>query len=184
MPFQLSSRLLQTIAVVSTVGAGISTPDEAQAYDIDCAVMLCLPGGFPAGCAAAKVYAFKRMKKGKPPFGHCDGYEGPSPYFQRQQIIHCKAPKIAFTTCHGSRPDGYCATSTYTRQGRDGPETIYTGVTAAKSTSYLFNINVDGTTHQYAGDWNGSVSILSTSGFSGQNVLHVSSNTCRYQDGK
>ncbi len=45
----------------------------AQAAIIDCKVILCLPAGFPAGCADAKAYMLKRLKKRKSPFGICEG---------------------------------------------------------------------------------------------------------------
>ncbi len=45
----------------------------AKAGIIDCTVILCLPSGFPAGCAAAQVYMLGRLKDLKPPFGTCEG---------------------------------------------------------------------------------------------------------------
>ena len=48
-------------------------PAKAQAYDMDCAVILCLAGGFPPGCEAAYSYMISRItaKPPKPPFGFC-----------------------------------------------------------------------------------------------------------------
>ncbi|WP_372084565.1 hypothetical protein [Tistrella mobilis] len=51
---------------------------QAEDYDIDCAVILCMAGGFPASapCSAAHGYMMKRLKKGKPPFGTCAMSDG------------------------------------------------------------------------------------------------------------
>lgn len=48
-------------------------PAQAEDYDMDCAVILCLAGGFPTGCGAAYSYMIKRITgwKPKPPFGFC-----------------------------------------------------------------------------------------------------------------
>lgn len=48
-------------------------PAEAAGYDIDCAVILCLAGGFPTGCGAAYSYMIRRITSTppKPPFGFC-----------------------------------------------------------------------------------------------------------------
>jgi len=46
---------------------------HAEDYDFDCAVILCLAGGFPAGCGAAYSYMIDRITRvpPKPPFGFC-----------------------------------------------------------------------------------------------------------------
>jgi len=45
----------------------------AESYDLDCAVILCLAGGFPTGCGAAYSYMIDRITSTppKPPFGFC-----------------------------------------------------------------------------------------------------------------
>lgn len=46
---------------------------RAAGYDLDCAVILCLAGGFPTGCGAAYSYMIDRITSTppKPPFGFC-----------------------------------------------------------------------------------------------------------------
>jgi len=48
--------------------------DAYSASTDECAIWLCLPGGFPSGCAAAHAAMVKRLHKLKPPlpaFGSC-----------------------------------------------------------------------------------------------------------------
>lgn len=42
-------------------------PSARAASEAECAIWLCLPGGFPSGCSAAHSEFKKRIKKGKPP---------------------------------------------------------------------------------------------------------------------
>ena len=65
-----------TVAALGIVaGATVLQPAPARAtdYDIDCAVILCLAGGFPTGCGAAYSYMIRRITSvpPKPPFGFC-----------------------------------------------------------------------------------------------------------------
>lgn len=51
----------------------VEKPAYAASQD-ECAIWLCLPGGFPQGCSAAHNAMIKRIKKRKPPlpsFGSC-----------------------------------------------------------------------------------------------------------------
>jgi len=61
---------------------GTGKPAFAASQD-ECAIWLCLPGGFPQGCGAAHSAMIKRIKKRKPPlpaFGACS--EGGSGNYQ------------------------------------------------------------------------------------------------------
>ena len=52
-----------------------SSPANAASQD-ECAIWLCLPGGFPAGCSAAYAAMIERIEDRKPPlpdFGSCAG---------------------------------------------------------------------------------------------------------------
>lgn len=57
------------------LGLGMLVTPVAQAASEDeCAIWLCLPGGFPSGCGSAKSAMENRLKKGKSPlpdFGSC-----------------------------------------------------------------------------------------------------------------
>ena len=65
-----------TIMATGVVGV-LAVPEPAQAYDMDCKVILCLAGGFPSGCADAHSYMMDRLKRLKPPFGPCSTETAP-----------------------------------------------------------------------------------------------------------
>ena len=50
-------------AAFTAVAASIAPASTAQAYPIDCAILLCLAGGFPASaeCTAAKIEMIRRI---------------------------------------------------------------------------------------------------------------------------
>lgn len=55
---------LRSLALGAAAALGlIGTPQPSHAYPIDCAILLCLAGGFPASaeCAAAKVEMIRRI---------------------------------------------------------------------------------------------------------------------------
>ncbi len=58
-------------AVVLITLFGVTTsmisPSVQAASEDECAIWLCLPGGFPSGCGGAKSAMLKRVKKGKSP---------------------------------------------------------------------------------------------------------------------
>ncbi|MBY4679154.1 conjugal transfer protein TraL [Marinobacterium arenosum] len=63
-----------SLVVVSTVVFFCFTKPTAAASDNECAIWLCLPGGFPEGCGSAKMAMVNRIAKGKsplPPFSSC-----------------------------------------------------------------------------------------------------------------
>ncbi len=43
----------------------------AQVHDMDCKLLLCLPGGFPDGCGDAYDHMIDRLRDGKSPIGTC-----------------------------------------------------------------------------------------------------------------
>lgn len=45
----------QMMAATMGVMAAFGAPEKAQAYDIDCAIMLCMAGGFPEHCLRARL---------------------------------------------------------------------------------------------------------------------------------
>lgn len=66
-------RLLASLILVLGFGAFSTKP--ARAYDMDCAIMLCMAGGFPPSpvCAAAYAEMIRRITPWpvRPPFGIC-----------------------------------------------------------------------------------------------------------------
>ena len=69
------------LAIISTlILFPALTPQMASAYDMDCAVILCLAGGFPgAECLPPFQYMMARLTRipPLPPFGPCT-FEGPT----------------------------------------------------------------------------------------------------------
>jgi len=63
------------IAVVFSLTTALGAPRVAQAYDIDCAIMLCMAGGFPPSAVCANAYRtmIRRITPwpSLPPFGVC-----------------------------------------------------------------------------------------------------------------
>ncbi|WP_229625233.1 conjugal transfer protein TraL [Vibrio parahaemolyticus] len=54
------------VVALGVMGTLAPTPAQAASQD-ECAIWICLPGGFPSGCGAAKSALKKRIKKFKPP---------------------------------------------------------------------------------------------------------------------
>lgn len=65
----------QAMAAAMGVMAVFGAPEKAQAYDIDCAIMLCMAGGFPPSAVCARAYRtmIRRITPwpSLPPFGVC-----------------------------------------------------------------------------------------------------------------
>jgi len=66
-------RYSRQVVAAAFVSVALSSNATAASQD-ECAIWICLPGGFPAGCAAAHAAMIKRLTKLKPPlpaFGSC-----------------------------------------------------------------------------------------------------------------
>ncbi|NOD85979.1 MULTISPECIES: hypothetical protein [Roseobacteraceae] len=65
----------EAMAAAMGVMAVFGAPEKAQAYDIDCAIMLCMAGGFPPSTVCARAYRtmIRRITPwpSLPPFGVC-----------------------------------------------------------------------------------------------------------------
>ena len=63
------------LALIMSVFTGLGLPQKARAYDIDCAIMLCMAGGFPPSAVCARAYRtmIRRITPwpSRPPFGIC-----------------------------------------------------------------------------------------------------------------
>ena len=69
-------------------------PEAKAASQDECAIWLCLPGGFPDGCGGAKSAMYKRLKKRKPPlpsFGSCASGESGHYNMGMERFEPCKA---------------------------------------------------------------------------------------------
>lgn len=63
------------LVIIMSLFAGFGLPQKARAYDIDCAIMLCMAGGFPPSAVCARAYRtmIRRITPwpSRPPFGIC-----------------------------------------------------------------------------------------------------------------
>lgn len=133
----------------------------AQDYDMDCKVILCLAGGFPANCGDARAYMLNRLRDGKSPFGVCsyeDGedYEAVTAdvrFLQGKQSYLCEQGQQLFYQ-HGSESSGlevFCYTSSRTRRQGDGDVTIYEGKSSPTHVNFTTKIIVEpGTVDAFA----------------------------------
>lgn len=62
-------RFLLVLAMAAPIGMGaVGTPGKARAAsDAECAIWICLPGGFPGGCESAHSAMIARIKNLRPP---------------------------------------------------------------------------------------------------------------------
>lgn len=60
-------RLAMLLIMIFTIGFLSNAKSSYAESEADCAIWLCLPGGFPSGCSAAHSAFIKRIKKKKPP---------------------------------------------------------------------------------------------------------------------
>lgn len=86
------------LSLVLPLSSFISTPAFAVSQD-ECAIWLCLPSGFPAGCEAAHSAMHHRIKHGKsalPPFEQCavdqNGEQGKDDEFSTRErfVLHIR----------------------------------------------------------------------------------------------
>lgn len=72
-----------TVFALAGPGAGDAGAQEKDGVDLDCALLLCIPGGFPNDgmgiCSAAYSYMIQRLRDLKPPIGTCTTSDG-TPY--------------------------------------------------------------------------------------------------------
>ena len=68
---------IRFLAALAGLLPGLAGSPPAAGFDMDCKVILCLAGGFPAGCGDAHAYMLRRLRSipPKPPFGTCRGLD-------------------------------------------------------------------------------------------------------------
>lgn len=82
------TQILRLAALSLALATSIPSPAAAQAYPIDCAIFLCLTGGFPASpeCAAAEAVFIARIESFQPPLQLWNCPMGAS--FRREEMEH------------------------------------------------------------------------------------------------
>ena len=145
-------------SALAIVAAPFTTgPAEAQSFDMDCKVILCMAGGFPAGCADAYNYMIDRITRRPPlpPFGYCAMSDGTE--YTAHNIHHrsLNSRSAAGWDCpaglnlyfdyddENNDVDVFCYTHTTTRDRRDDTETIYHGREPAHSVNYEIQITLE-----------------------------------------
>ena len=145
--------------------------DAEESYDLDCAVILCLAGGFPLGCAAAFDHMIDRLTHIPPksPFGFCSMSDGSkytdydAPYRRLSSFDpeswHCADGlklhhKIKRTDNGRRKVTAFCYESISYQWRGFGEDrhkvTIYNGKQDATPLNFQIQITVDpGTAEQY-----------------------------------
>ncbi len=168
-----NSLLKSSPLFLAVAGFALSAQTEqARAYDMDCKVILCIAGGFPATCSDAYRYMIKRITrfpKPLPPFGFCAMSNGAeytahnvdySFLHQGPQSFECPADKkLSYrreeSDSGGSFTEsGFCythSTTSRTGWGRDEQyQTIYHNQSAAQRINFQLKIVIEpGTTYEY-----------------------------------
>ena len=91
----------------------VTSPVQAASQS-ECAIWLCLPGGFPSGCGDAKSSMRHRVRNGKPPlpdFSSCavNAPEGSGSHMSYRYGVSAFIPARQVCTRWGDRGDGvYC----------------------------------------------------------------------------
>lgn len=147
-----------------------SSPTSAAAYDMDCKVILCLTGGFPAACSDAYAYMISRLTRTPPlpPFGYCEmsgggvytafdvsarfiGSHESSGYIcpEGSNLEHIPADE------DGTQEEWFCYTHVGTERYREDGDwyekTVYYGKTTPNRVNYQIRITVEpGTAQAYS----------------------------------
>ncbi len=171
MSKNLTGKTLLMTGLLS-VGAMAVQSDQAHAYDMDCKVILCIAGGFPAGCADAYSYMVKRITrfpKPLPPFGFCAMSDGSeynahkvdySYLGQGPQAYDCPEGKQLYYRREETESGGwgnevaFCYTHKTSQQvgwGRDQNwQTVYHGQSSATPVNFQLKITIEpGTKHEF-----------------------------------
>ena len=173
----IKTSLLSSVAsVVIAAGTSLITATSVQAaggYDIDCKLILCLAGGFPATCGDAFEHMIDRITSVPPksPIGLCllsDGteYKGYDVDYSwispaDRAAFSCPEGKHLFHSVsendHGRKTvRAFCyKTATQYGWGNDGERTtVYTGQSAPERFNFTANITVEpGTDAAYSPGW-------------------------------
>jgi hypothetical protein len=126
---------------------------KAQDYDMDCKLLLCLPGGFPDGCGDAFDHMIDRLRDGKSPIGFC-GVAGGGAYddYEIDYAFHRAASPSGWecpegSTLHHSVHDEddrqtvsvFCYESSNTVRLGDNRRAYYTGMSRPERTDFTLD---------------------------------------------
>ena len=142
----------------------------ADAYDVDCKLILCLPAGFPSGCNDAYSRMVDRLRHGHSPIGVCtmsDGTEYES-YDIDYRIIPATRPEgwecpLGKTLYHstsmgdnGAAPavTAFCYDRAYSYGGNQDVQTRYTNMTAPQRFDFKVKLTTEaGTPAAWSEGW-------------------------------
>ncbi len=151
-------------ALSLTVSALVAaTPDAAQAqdYDMDCKLLICLPAAFPSGCGDAFDHMIDRLRDGKTPIGFCgtgggsgyDDYEIDYDFHSATSPSGWKCPEgssLYHSVSHSDDDDGrrrtvsvFCYESSNTVRIGDSRRTYYTGKTRPERTDFSLDMTMN-----------------------------------------
>ncbi|WP_299655235.1 hypothetical protein [uncultured Jannaschia sp.] len=170
----VSIALAGTAAIAAFASIAPSTASAAD-YDMDCKLLLCMPGGFPSGCADAFDHMMDRLRDGKFPIGFCamsngaeyDAYDIDYAFEEVTSPAgwECPEGKHLYHRTTGA-DDGYwsqtvntfCYDSAYQRHGwtpeGDNTVTSYTNKTAPERRDFRVNLTLEpGTDQEYSQGW-------------------------------
>ncbi|APX18101.1 hypothetical protein BWR17_19680 (plasmid) [Phaeobacter inhibens] len=172
--FEERQMFKRTFFLSAVAAAGLlapATPAQAQGFDMDCKVILCMAGGFPAGCSDAYRYMIDRITRFPrplPPFGICSQDDGtpyravnaPYAYLQRNSPSgwDCPATHRLYFRQNGDRDRSnnittFCYTHTTTTRGRgrDEPDqVVFHGRIPANHVNFQVQVTVEpGTPDSY-----------------------------------
>ncbi|WP_299821743.1 hypothetical protein [uncultured Jannaschia sp.] len=166
--------LAGTAAIAAFASFAPSTASAAD-YDMDCKLLLCLPGGFPSGCSDAFDHMMDRLRDGKSPIGFCAMSNG-AEYDAYDMDYAFKSPATpAGWECpegkhlyhrttwdddgHHQTVNTFCYDTAYARTGWDsdvGTTTVttYTNKTAPQRADFWVNLTLEPDTPQaYSQGW-------------------------------
>jgi hypothetical protein len=168
----MRQNFLTCISAAAIAAGPALLPAAAQAqegdYDIDCAVILCMAGGFPSGCGRAWDYMIDRITDTppKPPYGVCtqsDGTEYTGAHVDwgylsptNRAAFVCPEGKSLYHSVshedHGrDRVTAFCYSGTTTIGYGDNRRTIYEGKSSPEQKNFQAHITVEpGTEAEYS----------------------------------
>lgn len=152
------SRFFSILAPAAAAFA-FATPGAALAddFDMDCKLLLCLPGGFPDGCADALDHMMDRLRDGKSPIGTC-GMAGGGTYddYDIDYEFHRATEEAGWECDQGenlshsvsyddssTRVTAFCYTGSSTVRFGSETRTVYTGTSRPERTDMSVDMRMN-----------------------------------------